>query len=102
MTALSADLVAARDQAQALVRDLATNGQPVLFADFSTGERCCWCNCPAAAPDTVACGGCARPASTVLRLYRDQAETDVWPVCAGHLDDARHLIAIYVASTAPG
>ncbi|WP_329177852.1 hypothetical protein [Streptomyces sp. NBC_01477] len=101
MTSLSTTLVAARDQAQALVRDLAATGQPVLFADFPTGETCCWCNCPAAAPDTVACGGCTRPAETVLRLYREGAETDIWPVCAGHLDDARHLIAIY-ASTAPG
>ncbi|NJP42301.1 hypothetical protein [Actinacidiphila epipremni] len=101
MSTFSAAMVAARDQAQALVRDLSAT-EPVLFADFPSGEGCTWCDCPVTAPDTVPCGGCTRPATTVLRLYRAGEQADVWPVCDSHLGDARRVIAIYVASTAPG
>jgi hypothetical protein len=101
MTALTAVQVAARDQAEALVRDLAATGEPVLFADFATGETCVWCDCSITAPDSNACGGCTALADTVLRLHRQGEDVDVWPVCRAHLDDARRVIAIYVAATAP-
>jgi hypothetical protein len=99
---LSAAILAVRDQAQALVRDLVAVDKPVLFIDLPNGEMCCWCNCPADAPDTDACGGCDAPADAVLRVCRKHEPDESWAVCQAHRDDALRLLRLFIAAAAPG
>lgn len=97
MTGLSVAQVAARDQAQALVRDLSAGGTTVIFADYPAGQTCCWCNCPATAPDTDPCGGCTAPAEAVLRVYSQPEDSGAWPVCGAHYDDCMHALQLLLA-----
>lgn|SRR5690348_14866426 len=86
------------DQALATARDSAADGRTVAIVnDFADGEQCSWCSC--SDEETLAdlkghrCGGCPKPAGSVLRVHDGtQVRRDI-PVCDGHRDDA--VIFIY-------
>lgn len=89
--------IATRDQAQALVRDLAAGGIAVVFVDYATAEtRCCWCTCPPSAGDHE-CPGCPDEASAVLRVVPEADWLPPWPVCRSHRDAALRLFEAIVA-----
>jgi hypothetical protein len=102
VTAVPAGLVAARDQARAWVRDMASAGEPVLLVDVAQGEPCGWCGCPADAPESEECRGCSATADAVLRIYPAPPPElgDAWPVCTTHGPDALAVLQIYMASAA--
>lgn len=99
----SAAEIAAQDQAQALVRELAAGGMPVMFiADPNAPTSCVWCDCPDdAGPDHVH-AGCTEQAEVELSISPPPPGRNSWPVCRGHYADAFRVVQLLLISAMPG
>lgn len=81
------------DQALAAARDTAADGRTVAIVnDFPDGEQCSWCDCTLADYQGHHCGGCPKPAASVLRVLDGSPVRRDIPVCDGHRNDAVVLI----------
>jgi hypothetical protein len=82
------------DQALATARDTAADGRTVAVVnDFPNGEQCSWCDCTLDDFKGHRCGGCPKPAGSVLRVHDGSPVRRDVPVCEGHRDDA--VVFIY-------
>ncbi|MGQ4358894.1 hypothetical protein [Streptomyces sp. SAS_272] len=88
------------DQALATARDVAADGRTVAVVnDFPNGEQCSWCDCTLADFKDHRCGGCPKPAGSILRIHDGTPVRRDIPVCEGHLDDAIELVARFHGGT---
>ncbi len=77
------------DQALAQARDVAADGRTIAIVnDFPNGEQCSWCDCTLDNFRDHRCGGCPKPAGSVLRVHDGSPVRRDIPVCEGHRDEA--------------